>query len=49
MNITEKARKQLPPRWLNALEGDLKKPYWASLRAYLQQQDALKKIIYPPS
>lgn len=49
MNITEKARKQLPPRWLNALEGDLKKPYWASLRAYLQQQDALAKIIYPPS
>lgn len=49
MNITDQAKKQLPPNWLNALDGELKKPYWLSLNEYLQQQDESAKIIYPPS
>ena len=49
MNITDQAKKQLPPNWLNALDDELKKPYWLSLNEYLQQQDESGKIIYPPS
>ena len=48
MNITDQAKKQLPPNWLNALDDELKKPYWLSLNEYLQQQDESAKIIYPP-
>ena len=49
MNITDQAKKQLPPNWLNSLDDELKKPYWLSLNEYLQQQDESAKIIYPPS
>ncbi len=40
---------QLHPSWQAVLGDELQKPYMDSLRAFLQQEKAAGKIIYPPS
>ena len=40
---------QLEPLWLVVLGDELHKPYMVALRAFLSQEKAAGKIIYPPS
>ena len=49
MNITEQAKKQLSPLWLENLHGELDKYYWLALNQYLAAQAQLGKVIYPPA
>jgi uracil-DNA glycosylase len=41
-------RIKLEPGWKNALREEFEKPYMQQLRAFLQQEAALGKAIYPP-
>jgi uracil-DNA glycosylase len=40
---------QLHPSWLAVIGDELEKPYMQALRAFLNQEKASGKIIYPPS
>ena len=40
---------QLHPSWLAVIGGELEKPYMQALRAFLMQEKAAGKVIYPPS
>ena len=50
MTITSKEKPgQLHPSWLAVIGGELEKPYMQALRAFLKQEKAAGKDIYPPS
>ena len=40
---------QLHPSWLAVIGDELEKPYMQALRAFLKQEKAAGKVIYPPS
>lgn len=40
---------QLHPSWLTMIGSELEKPYMQTLRAFLRQEKATGKVIYPPS
>ena len=40
---------QLDPSWLAVIGDELEKPYMQALRAFLKQEKAAGKVIYPPS
>jgi uracil-DNA glycosylase len=39
---------ELPSSWAHVLQDELKKPYLLHLKAFLEQEKLLQKIIYPP-
>lgn len=43
----ESEKIQLEPSWKSRLEGEFKKPYMENLRAFLKQEMAARKVIYP--
>lgn len=47
--MTEQKPGQLHPSWQAMLGDELHKPYMEALRAFLKQEKATGKIIYPPS
>jgi uracil-DNA glycosylase len=47
--MTQQKPGQLHPSWLAFIGDELKKPYMQALRAFLKQEKAAGKVIYPPS
>lgn len=43
----ESGKIQLEPSWKSRLEAEFKKPYMENLRAFLRQEMAARKVIYP--
>lgn len=47
--MTQPKLGELPPSWLAVLSDELHKPYMEALRAFLKEEKAAGKVIYPPS